>query len=307
MFVLKALKYIFHSNAVACFLRSNAFFNFIVGLSGIYFVLYELVPDVWLFSVYPNIAKLALIVFAATCAFSYIAKLVDDIYKHYNLDRISTLNLDMIELYSSLVRSKTERFKTKLPSLTQSGDTFKNITDPKAQIKEAIAVLHKVMQQNFNISDDEIFISIIKLPHENDKTDPHHISEFCFPRTKMTKAREILDNGNSTASLALARQQTLFFADKKKALEKNCYFVSERDTRDGRKINGSIFCYPISIQLPDDKTVKYVISVSTYGKKLCSHFNEEFTYKIKLLLSDICSRIEMELTLLSMKEWRGLE
>ena len=93
----------------------------------------------------------------------------------------------------------------------------------------------------------------------------------------------------------------VFFADKIKASKDGNYFLSDRDSRYKK---GSVYCYPCFTKLPKG-SIKHVITIVTYGKTLCYHSDKKAISAIKVIFNEICRRIELELTLKSIKDWQN--
>lgn len=111
-----------------------------------------------------------------------------------------------------------------------------------------------------------------------------------------TKAARLMGE-KSMAAVALSHGEPIFHPDKMAAVKKEQYFPSDKDKREKK---GSAFCYPVVVEV-NGTVFKFVISLITYGKVLCNAHNPEQAKAIKLTLMDICKRIELELTLWSIK------
>ena len=79
--------------------------------------------------------------------------------------------------------------------------------------------------------------------------------------------------------------------------------VSSRDNRFG---NGSVYCYPVGVAI-DGVDQRFVITIITYGNNtLCGSYNDRDTNLVSVLLKEICRRLELELTLRSIKSWKQI-
>ena len=201
----------------------------------------------------------------------------------------------IISICGSLVEKKIQRFKRALKPI-QSGkaDTFKTITQPTDQIDTALSLIQQLLIDVYNIKHDQICITIIRKHPVSEKWmrifDTQENWEKTDPEALMRKA--------STAKKAIASGEHVFYADKQSAEKERCYATSKRDGQEG---NGSIFCYPIKIKSKAYKDF-YLISISTYGQLLCSPSSAAEIEACKNLLYHVCSRIELELTLSSIKD-----
>jgi hypothetical protein len=195
-----------------------------------------------------------------------------------------------------VVNHKLKRFTSKAKKLAQNGDTFKTITQPQDQIDYIIDQSIIWLKDSFSLSDDQISMTIIRLSEKDNA--PFYL----FKSNKswqLTKAKIII-NEKSAASYCLENGESVFFSDKFSAAEKGKYFLSERDIR---MKSGSIYCYPVFVEVPSHKD-KYIISLVTYGKLICDPNDEKASNIAQSIFREICRRIELELTLHSIRSWR---
>lgn len=185
-------------------------------------------------------------------------------------------------LTASVVDFKMRRFRDCAKSLKPQGNTFKAITKPKDQIEYIIDQSVKWLRESFSLGENEISMTVIGLNGDTDTCFYVFDSQRSWNRTK---AKQIV-NGKSAASYCLEKGEPVFLADKFLAARDERYYISERDQRSK---TGSVYCYPVFVNLPN--------------KRLCS--NDEDSQKIAAsILREICRRIELELTLLSMRAWQ---
>ena len=193
------------------------------------------------------------------------------------------------------MKEKRDRFKEKAPEL--GSDVFTNITQPERQINLLLTEFNQLLRTRFNLAENEVCITILRIDQAAEKLT------FLFSTLqgrKHTPASTFFKK-QSAAKLCLERGEPIFHPDKTKAANKGEYYLSERDKRHNNG-TGSIYCFPSVTKTPK-KLVNHVISVVTYNKHLVFLGDKEETDSIKEILNDICRRIDLELTLMSIKEW----
>lgn len=296
----KFFKYIFYGNGLFSFLRHKIISNTIIAFSSLYFLTFEIYRTEW--SVFTVHAKPSQYMFFALVGLSFfivVLKGIGEWVEEKNSISKNGFRNDLIILSSKLVKVKLERFKKYSPSIKRNGNIFKNITQPKEQINILLGEFSKILQDKFNLNEDQLCITIMQIDIKG-----NNITSFFDFKTQQdwtrTKAKKLLEE-NSTARQCLEIGEPILFANKYKAAKSNEYFISDRDNRYDK---GSVYCYPCFVQMPDSKK-QYVISVVTYGKQICYHGDKEETEAIKEILNEICRRIDLELTLKSIKDWQG--
>ena len=105
---------------------------------------------------------------------------------------------------------------------------------------------------------------------------------------------------NSIARYCIKAKEPIFYPNKFESAFQGKYTKSKRDERKG---NGSVYCYPV-ITKNRDYVDRAVITFTTYGKFLCDPADEQEEIATKIVLNDICRRIDLELTLEGMKTWK---
>jgi len=199
-------------------------------------------------------------------------------------------------LTSKVVSIKLARFKDEAINLRRDSNTFKQITQPKAQINTILGEVESLLLNNFGIKKKQVSVTIMS------KTRRSGVWGFEYQTTKgwnHTKAQELIGR-SSAASECLKIGEPVFHASKNVAARNKQYFKSERDRKAG---DGSVFCYPSIIQNRDYES-QYIVSIVTYGNVLCDHLDDDQCEAICRIFTDICQRIDLELTLNSIKEWQ---
>lgn len=197
---------------------------------------------------------------------------------------------------SKVVTTKLDRFKRKAPHLTKTGNIFKEITQPKAQIEQIHKEATALLMSTFQLKEDEICITIM---HVNGAEDKQYFAFNTQPVWVHTKAKQLLAE-QSAAAVCLQRGEPVFHPSKKKAAKISEYVLSERDERKG---DGSIFCFPV-VTACADYVEKYVISIVTYGKRVCQPGDMAAELIAETFFKEICKRLDIELTLHTIKSWQ---
>lgn len=290
----KCFKWLLLNNWIARLINNNITQISLPAVTGAYAVLVEF--DFFLLEPFPHAKKnLLFVLIILTLCVSFFNAIANAI-KIKSEERYKLFLENFMVSISKVVNSKLDRFKNKSRGLTKNGNTFKAITHPKDQIglihTEAIDWLKKT----FGLEDDDICITIM---HTNGKEDKQYFAFATQPKWHHTKPKTLMTN-NSCAAKCLERGETIFHPSKEKAARKDEYHLSDRDKRKG---DGSIFCYPIVTEC-SNYTDKFVISIVTYGKKLCNPGDQSEEKITKQFLNEICKRLDLELTLYSIKSWQ---
>lgn len=220
-------------------------------------------------------------------------KVARDFYEDLTRTAKQDISKGLITLTSRIVKAKLDRFKDCAALLTPSSNAFKRITQPEAQIQVIISEIVTFLDHTFDLTDGELCITVM---HCNVLTNKWHFLFNTHNGWTRTRAEKLVGE-QSLAKLCLDRGEAVFHPDKIIAAKKSEYFLSERDNREK---SGSAFGYPVVVNV-NGTEYKFVISIITYGKMLCNVHSPDQVEAMKLTLRDICRRIELELTLLSMK------
>ncbi|WP_241426490.1 hypothetical protein [Clostridium acetobutylicum] len=174
--------------------------------------------------------------------------------------------------------------KEKLPNIIR--DTMK----PEIQIKELLKELEICLNYVTGIGRDNIEISIFQ------KFDFWNKWECKYYRnTNSCEINNIVSDVRSTANQVINGQyDSLFFHDKRQAIEKNQYLPNVKDQASQNE--GSIICLDMSLRKNNIKYISSVLNISTYGEKIISKDDKELKNKIKHFVIDpFLLRIKMEL------------
>ncbi len=266
-------------------------------ITGAYFLVLDIWGEKWEF-ISKNIAfheKLFVYLLLATLASQIFITISKIVRKTKDDDYLKFLEGFMV-LTASVVAFKLNRFSRCAPRLKKKSNTFKTITQPKEQIEYIIDQSSKWLKESFGLHDDQISFTVIKIDGRSNSIFYLFESSNSWKRTR---AKDIV-SGDTAASYCLGKGEPIYFPDKSLAAKKGRYFMSERDAR---RSNGSVYCYPVFVNTPDYKD-KYVISIVTYGKLLSDPRDDEASKIIKSIFAELCRRIELELTLATIRAWQ---
>jgi hypothetical protein len=283
---------VFYRNMIMSFFRARIVQVLFSSFAGSYYLILDVWGDSW-----PIIVKnkpfheLAFTILLILTLMAVIIKEVSE----YIEERLLRVNDDISNSMSALttraVLVKLNRFKEKSKTLGISADIFNTITQPKEQINLILGEIESLMHKCFDIKISQSCITIMCVKDEKQyfkyttKRDWQH-----------TRPKKLISN-KSAAKMSLTLGEPVFFASKIKEAKKGNYFISERDKQKG---DGSVYCYPVKTNI-NGNIDTYIISIVTYGKRICQPFDNDKAEAITEIFSDICRRIDLELTLESIK------
>ncbi|MEZ5592000.1 MAG: hypothetical protein R3F53_15305 [Gammaproteobacteria bacterium] len=280
---------------------NNRFLQIIVpSMAGFYFLILDVWGDGWrIVKDYLPFHEKAFIALMVIALISQVFKGMASVFM-FNMDNayISFLEKFMY-LTAAVVDLKLKRFRDCATKLKPSGNTFRAITDPKTQIDFIISQSLMWLRESFALTEDEFSMTVIRIDGKNGRC---YYAFDSHPSWKRTKARDII-SGKSAASYCLEKGEPIFFADKFSAAKEHQYHLSDRDSRAKA---GSVYCYPVFVKVSDYED-RYIISAVTYKKRLCSSADEDAAKIVQAILREICRRVELELTLLSIRSWQFSE
>ena len=297
MWFRKACRLALYENRIAEFFRNKFLQVFVPGLAGAYFLCLDVWGDQW--DVIANYKDQHELVFSILIFLSLVILLIRGTADWYEgkSDKSYIAFMEQFSVLTTrLVTRKLERFKDEALRLKPNGNTFKQITQPKDQINMILGEIETLLLNNFGIKKKQVCITIMhKDPIQNNWYYEYETNK----GWKHTKAQKLID-GKSAASECLNTGQPVFHPCKKTASKSDYYFLSDRDKSSGE---GSVFCYPAFTENPD-YIDNYIVSIVTYGKRLCDPLDSDQAEAISDIFSDICRRIDLELALHSIKKWQ---
>lgn len=296
---MDVLKYIFYSSWLAQKLRRSSSLIVMGVLATLYYTAQELYgSSMAVFTRHPVLHQYATLALMFSTSFLIIFKGLGDYFEQQSDQQWLNFVSRFCQLTSKTVKKKLDRFKETIRTMSPGGDTFKKITMPEAQITLILGYWIELMDEAFSIKESGLCITVMRKVPRQEKW--HFIFE-TNQAWKHTKA-EVLLKESSSAAECLRIGEEIFHPDKALAAKQGNYYLSERDRRKSNG-SGSAFCYPVKI-VNQDYDDLYIISMVTYGQKVCSSIDAQQADAIKSIFCDLCRRIELELTLYSIKDWK---
>lgn len=293
----RTFRFFFYDNFLVKLVRHKVLEVFLPGASTAYYLCLDIWGDKWEFI--KNHQSTHELVFSLLLGGSLVVLMfrgAADFFEEKS-DRSFIKFLESFSrLTSIIVNKKLERFKDQAVKLKPNGNTFKTITQPKDQINLILVQIEELLFDNFNIKKNQLSITIM---HQNTKEDIWHYQYETNINWRHTKAQRLIEE-KSTAAECLNIGEPIFHADKETAEKDGKYLMSDRDKRTGV---GSVFCYPAFTKNKDYRD-NYIISIVTYGKRLCDPWDKEQAQAILEIFVEICRHLDLELTLNSIKEWQ---
>lgn len=211
--------------------------------------------------------------------------------------RYSKLMESMLIFFNTLVKKKRDRFFNKAKRLKLTSDIFKLITHPKAQLEHVLDGTKSFLIDGLGIDGKNIGITIIQGSSHSNKW---WYELQCDTQRQHTKAKVLMAK-KSTAAYCIESGDSIFIPDIRKGIKEGVFSPSERSERSSV---GSIFCKPVRITVGDLEYV-YVFTIAVFGQNLCSPYDEDECRACEKILDEIADRVELELYLHSMRQYRG--
>lgn len=212
-------------------------------------------------------------------------------------DRHRSVLTELLVSVSVIVQTKVTRFREALPKIGGKSP-FDVITKPDDQINVIGMRIGDYLKSFGSIPDDCFDVTVMRTI-DGETWDYEFKLQKNFSRPQ---ASRLLDRTvSSTARLAYESGNEQFFASKLTASKDGKYHTGERDKQKG---DGSIYCKPVRIDVPD-RTENYVITFTTYGATLCHPLDVPSSDVWTMICREFARRIELELVLLSIKEWKS--
>ncbi|RJF37924.1 hypothetical protein [Pseudoalteromonas gelatinilytica] len=238
-------------------------------------------------------------IFTLLAAFTVLVlfiKGISEAFKGVVAKRYELLTESLISFFNGLVKKKRDRFYQKAKSLKQREDAFKRITQPIDQLEHVLDGTKRFLVDGLKIDQKNIGITIIQgIPNEN----RWWYELKCDSQKQHTRARDLM-NGESTAKYCFDHGDSLFIPDLRKGIKEGVFFESSRSKKTGK---GSIFCKPVRVTVSNIDYV-YIFTIAVYGQYLCTPFDETECRACEKILDEVADRVELELYLHSMKQFR---
>lgn len=266
---------------------------------GLYYGTLDIWGDDWdIVKNYKQTHELAFTLLAALTIIILFFRGISEQFKGAASKKYQLLLQELISLISGLVKKKRDRFHKKAKDIKRIGDVFKLITHPKEQIEYALDGTKSFISKGFGVDRKNVCITVIAGIPRKDKW----WYEFkCDQQTQHTRAIDIM-NSNSTAQYCYKNGESLFIPDLRKGVKEGIFYESMRYNR---KKSGSIFCKPVRVEIENTEYV-YIFTIVVYGELLCTPYDYEECQATERILDEISDRIELELYLHSMRQYREL-
>lgn len=204
----------------------------------------------------------------------------------------------LLQSMDYVTTKKMNRFCDYIQALKNKdgGDPFLQITQPREQITSIIENIQLTLSDLFGLPRSDIGISII-YKNESESSWSWLVQ---LDNTGDLSLEQIVNQPSSSARQIIdGKTSVLFYADKRIGRDKHEYFPAAKD--DPYHCVGSIVCREINIG-NDEKYVRAVLSISTFGKQFCEEGDSYSRDKIiNFLLPPFIKRIQLELSLLHIK------
>lgn len=216
-----------------------------------------------------------------------------NISKKYQL-----LTESILQFFNGLVKKKRDRFFNKAKNLKPTADIFKIITQPKDQLEHVLDGTKNFLINGFSINSKNIGITVIQ---GNPVDNRWWYALKCDAQKQHTKPKYLMSVGSaSTARYCYESGDSLFIPDIRKGIKEGMFLESSRS-----KVSeiGSIFCKPVRIQVGTIEYV-YIFTIAVFGQHICTPYDEDECIACEKILDEVADRVELELYLFSIKQYR---
>lgn len=293
----KFLYTLFVNNRVVRFLSHPALGVLIPPLIGLYYGTLDIWGDDWKWIVdNKDLHEFTFSILATFTILVLFLKAMSEAAKGEVDKQYTKLMESMLLFFNTLVKKKRDRFFNKAKYLKPSGDVFKLITQPKDQLEHVLDGTKSFLVNGLGIDAKNIGITIIQ---GNLQAGKWWYELKCDTQKRHTKAKDLM-TGESTAKYCFESGDSIFIPDIRKGIKEGVFFESERSAK---TTIGSIFCKPVRITVNNLEYV-YIFTIAVFGQNLCSPYDEEECRACEKILDEIADRVELELYLHSIKQYR---
>lgn len=202
----------------------------------------------------------------------------------------------LISFFNELVKKKKDRFNNKARGLKPTGDVFRTITHPKDQLEHVLDGAKRLLVNGFGLDQKNVGITIIQ---GNPLDNKWWYELRCDPQRQHFKAKDLM-TGSSTAKYCFDSGDSLFISDIRKGIKDGVFQESDRSKKSSA---GSIFCKPVRVTVGKIEYV-YIFTIAIFGEFLCIPYDEEECRACENILDEIGDRVELELYLHSIKQFK---
>lgn len=202
----------------------------------------------------------------------------------------------MMSFFNELVKKKKDRFYNKALDLRPNADIFSIITHPDDQIEYALDGAKRFLINAFRVEQKNIAITIIQGVQAE---DAWRYAFKCDSQRQHTKPQYIMES-KSTAKYCYETGDSLFISDIRKGEKEGVFLPTERSRNS--KI-GSIYCKPVRVDV-GSISYTYIFTIVVYNQFICTPYDEEECRACERVLDEISDRVELELYLYSIKNFK---
>lgn len=298
MYLIKKLFYfLFVNNRIVNFFSAPALSMVIPPVVGLYYGTLDIWGDEWSWIKDHKATHQFIFSFLAGATIVILFfKGLSEAGKGVVAKRYQILTDSMIGFFNELVKKKRDRFNNKAKSLKPNGDIFKTITQPKDQLEYVLDGTKRLLINGFGIDPKSIGITIV----QGNLKDSRWWYEFqCDSQKQHTKPKDLM-SGQSTAKHCFDSGDSIFIPDIRKGIKEGVFFESDRSKKGGV---GSIFCKPVRVNVGGLEYV-YIFTIAVFGEFLCTPYDEEECRACEKIMDEVADRVELELYLHSIKQYR---
>ncbi|EJL6781062.1 TPA: hypothetical protein ACMDRZ_003849 [Vibrio cholerae] len=293
----KALYYIFVNNRFINLIGSTFLSITIPPIVALYYGTLDIWGDDWAWvKDYKSIHEKLFLTLAIFTVVVLFIKGISDSFKGNVSKKYEVLLESLLVLFNGLVKKKRDRFFQKARTLKPREDAFKKITQPRDQLEHMLDGTKRFLIEGFGIESKNIGVTIIQgKPSQN-----LWWYEFkCDAQKQHTKAKDLMTK-DSTAKYCFENGDSIFIPDIRKGTKEGVFFNSNRSSKSSI---GSIFCKAVRVNVNGLEYV-YIFTIAVYGQFLCTPYDENECQACEKILDEVADRVELELYLHSMKQYR---
>ena len=293
----KALYYLFVNNKFIEFLGSKVLSMTVPPIVGLYYGTLDIWGDNWpIVKNYQSIHEVAFTLLATFTIGILFLKGVSEAFKGAVAKKYEALLDALMVLFNSLVKRKRDRYFQKASTLKVNADAFKIFTQPSEQLEFLLDGTKRFLVDGLGIANKQIGVTIIQGVESENKW---WYAFKCDSQKQHTRARDIM-GGSSAARYALEQGDSVFIPDIRKGLKEEAFLPSKRSVKSK---SGSIFCKPVRVNVSNIDYV-YIFTIAIYGQYVCTPYDVEECKACERILDEIADRIELELYLYSMADFK---
>lgn len=293
----KLFYYLFVNNKIIDILSSRVLSMVVPPIVGLYYGTLDIWGDDWdIVTKYKSQHEFTFTILAGMTLLILFVKGVSETFKDIVSDRYEALLESLIVFFNSLVKRKRDRYFQKASNLRPNADAFKIFTQPSDQLEFVLDGTKRFLVDGLGLTSKQVGVTII----EGKEDEQRWWYAFkCDSQKQHTRARDLM-TGDSAAKYALEQGDSVFIPDIRKGVKEGVFFPSQRSKKG--KI-GSVFCKPVRVNVNNEDYV-YIFTIAVYGQFLCTPYDESVCKACERILDEIADRVELELYLHSMTQYK---